>query len=181
MSLPLGQWSVFSTGLQVDLIHFDLANLLLGGAPPAAGVGCGSGKSGADTNAFPPAAGNAGLPLAKSQPNNTVTEVHTQLANGLQIFSGGFPIFRGNELVGAIGVSGDGIHQDALIAYLGIQGDGSISVAGVGSFGLNNAPDGIRADTIAIQPTAGLSQSGLVYIQCPPAPFITSREENACP
>ena len=69
----------------------------------------------------------------------------TQLANGLQIFSGGFPIFRGSTLVGALGISGDGIQQDALIAYIGIQGDGSIDVAGVPT--VNNAPSGIRADT----------------------------------
>src|SRR5205085_1789831 len=31
-----------------------------------------------------------------------------RLANGMQIFSGGVPIYRGNTLVGAIGVSGDG-------------------------------------------------------------------------
>ena len=30
----------------------------------------------------------------------------TQLANGAQIFSGGYPIYRGNTLVGAIGISG---------------------------------------------------------------------------
>ena len=104
---------------------------------------------------LPAGGGNAGLPLPKSQPNNTVTETHTQLANGFQIFSGGFPLYRGNELVGAVGISGDGIFQDALIAYIGIQGDGSIAVAGVSTFGLNNAPDGIRADTIEIQPQSG--------------------------
>jgi uncharacterized protein GlcG (DUF336 family) len=175
LSLPPGQWSVFSTGIQTDLIHFDLANALVGGAAPA--VGCGAGNGG---NVFGAVAGNNGLPLAKSQPNNAVTETHTQLANGLQIFSGGFPLYRGNELVGAVGISGDGIFQDALIAYIGIQGDGAISVAGVPT--LNNAPAGIRANTIEVQPTADAStRTGLVYIQCPQGPYITSREQNVCP
>ena len=159
LSLPLGEWSIFSTGLQTDLIKFDLANLLAGGA--ACRGDRMRQRQRRRHNAFPPAAGNAGLPLPKSQPNNTVTETHTQLANGFQIFSGGFPLYRGNELVGAVGISGDGIFQDALIAYIGIQGDGSIAVAGVSSFGLNNAPDGIRADTIEVQPTGDRRRPGL--------------------
>jgi hypothetical protein len=36
--------------------------------------------------------------------------------NGIQIFAGGIPIYRGSTLVGAVGVSGDGIDQDDLIA-----------------------------------------------------------------
>ncbi len=152
LSLPAGRWSVFSTGLQVDLIKFDLAHALGGGAAPT--QGCGFGGAGTP----------AGLPVN--------SKGITQLANGLQIFSGGFPIYRGSTLVGALGISGDGIQQDALIAYIGIQGDGSISVAGVPT--VSNAPSGIRADTVTVDGT------NLVFVTCPTAPFLTSRELTPC-
>ncbi|HUK61569.1 MAG TPA: heme-binding protein [Stellaceae bacterium] len=148
LSLPAGSWSVFSTGLQTDLVLPDLATFLTAGTLPATGCGAGVGLT-------PVAAGEK-----------------TQIANGLQIFSGGFPIYRGSTLVGALGISGDGIQQDALIAYVGIQGDGSISVAGVPT--VNNAPSGIRADTVTVDGT------NLVYITCPVAPFLTSREATPC-
>jgi hypothetical protein len=41
------------------------------------------------------------------------------LQNGMQIFAGGLPLYRGNTFVGAIGVSGDGIDQDDFIAAAG--------------------------------------------------------------
>ena len=44
------------------------------------------------------------------------------LPNGLQIFAGSIPLYRNGELVGAIGVSGDGIDQDDLIAAAGAAG-----------------------------------------------------------
>ena len=44
-----------------------------------------------------------------------------ELKNGLQIFAGGIPLYRGNTLVGGIGISGDGIEQDDLIAAGGAQ------------------------------------------------------------
>ena len=54
------------------------------------------------------------------------------LPNGITIFPGGFPLYRNGVLVGAIGVSGDGIDQDDLIA-----------ASGTADF---LAPDAIRAD-----------------------------------
>jgi len=45
--------------------------------------------------------------------------VDPTLPNGLTIFPGGFPLYRGSKLIGAIGVSGDGIDQDDLIAASG--------------------------------------------------------------
>ena len=42
--------------------------------------------------------------------------------NGITIFPGGLPLYRNGELVGAIGVSGDGVDQDDLIASAGAQG-----------------------------------------------------------
>jgi uncharacterized protein GlcG (DUF336 family) len=44
------------------------------------------------------------------------------LANGLQIFAGSIPLYKNGELVGAIGISGDGIDQDDLVAAGGSVG-----------------------------------------------------------
>ena len=44
------------------------------------------------------------------------------LANGLQIFAGSVPLYKNGVLVGAIGVSGDGIDQDDYVAFAGAQG-----------------------------------------------------------
>src|SRR5947207_2951052 len=56
--------------------------------------------------------GGASLPCT-SLPN---------LPNGLQIFAGSIPLYKNGELVGAIGISGDGIDQDDLIAAAGSVG-----------------------------------------------------------
>jgi uncharacterized protein GlcG (DUF336 family) len=42
--------------------------------------------------------------------------------NGITLFPGGIPLYRNGQLVGAIGVSGDGVDQDDLIAFAGSQG-----------------------------------------------------------
>ena len=44
------------------------------------------------------------------------------LTNGIQIFAGSTPLFKNGVLVGAIGVSGDGIDQDDLISAAGANG-----------------------------------------------------------
>src|SRR5882672_3876905 len=44
------------------------------------------------------------------------------LPNGIQIFAGSIPLYRNGELIGAIGISGDGIDQDDLIAAAGSVG-----------------------------------------------------------
>ena len=49
----------------------------------------------------------------------TETNVNPNLPNGMTIFPGGFPLYRNGVLVGAIGVSGDGIEQDDIIAASG--------------------------------------------------------------
>ena len=45
-----------------------------------------------------------------------------ELANGTQIFAGSVPLYKNGVLVGAIGISGDGIDQDDIIAAAGAQG-----------------------------------------------------------
>ena len=41
------------------------------------------------------------------------------LPNGITIFPGGFPLYRNGELIGAIGISGDGVDQDDIVAASG--------------------------------------------------------------
>jgi uncharacterized protein GlcG (DUF336 family) len=49
----------------------------------------------------------------------TDTNVNPNLPNGITIFPGGFPLYRNGILIGAIGVSGDGVDQDDLISASG--------------------------------------------------------------
>ena len=48
--------------------------------------------------------------------------VNPNLPNGITIFPGGIPLYRNGVLIGAIGVSGDGIDQDDLVAASGAEG-----------------------------------------------------------
>ena len=60
------------------------------------------------------------------------TAVNPNLPNGITIFPGGIPLYRDGVLIGAIGVSGDGIDQDDIVAASGAA--------------LFPAPDNIRSD-----------------------------------
>jgi hypothetical protein len=71
-------------------------------------------------------------------------------------------------LVGAIGVSGDGIEQDDMISFLAVHQTGEILPA------INNAPIAMRADQLTPQGTR------LRYVQCPQAPFLDSAEQTPC-
>ncbi len=93
--------------------------------------------------------------------------------NGLQIFPGGVPIYRGSTLVGAIGVSGDGIDQDDMISFLGTHNAG----ARVGSIG--NAPTTARSDQLVVRLADGATVR-LRYVSCPFAPFLDTAEQNVC-
>jgi hypothetical protein len=135
------QWSVFSTGLQSDLIMNNLIQHVLFAA---AGIG------------------------------EDVAEICTQtgtgrLANGIQIFPGSVPIYRGDQLIGGIGVSGDGVDQDDMIAFLGVH-KASIELNGT----INNAPIDMRADNLTPQGVR------LRYVQCPQSPFLKGNEQNVC-
>lgn len=48
--------------------------------------------------------------------------VDGNLPNGITVFPGGFPLYRNGVLIGAIGVSGDGVDQDDLISASGTAG-----------------------------------------------------------
>jgi uncharacterized protein GlcG (DUF336 family) len=47
------------------------------------------------------------------------------LRNGITIFPGGVPLYDGGQLIGAVGVSGDGIDQDDLVATYAAEGFGA--------------------------------------------------------
>ncbi|WP_088919338.1 heme-binding protein [Granulosicoccus antarcticus] len=168
-SKPPGEWSVFSTGLQLDLAY----NALLTGVVFAAanspdGVSTEPEDLSAGAPRPPFAGGCAGKGLnILGRPQ--VSEVSdSRLANGLQIFPGSVPIYRDDTLIGAIGVSGDGVDQDDMISFLGVNNAG----LEVGGFG--NAPMSMRADQLTPKDVR------LRFVQCPQSPFIDSMEDNVC-
>ena len=147
-SRPIQSFSPFSTGLQSALILPNVqqhVGALLNGTP--------------DTP-------------ARCTLTPDVAPGQNPLQNGIQIFPGGEPIYRGGQLVGAIGLSGDGIDQDDMVGFLGIFFAGQR----VGSIG---HPDpNIRADRIEID--TGTRRTRLRYVNCPFAPFVGSIEQNVC-
>lgn len=143
--LPGDAFSPFNTGLQTALLLPNLATFLLAfdaermanGEPSAimgfidgtlAGGGVGGGVVAGDL---------PGL----------------SLNNGMQIFAGSIPLYEGGRLVGAVGVSGDGIEQDDFIAF-------------AGGVGFQEFGDVRRADTVHI---AG--DIRLPYVKFPRTPF----------
>lgn len=150
LSRPIEQFSPFSTGLQSALIVGNLGQH----------VGFVTGASSQDTprncTSLPQIAGG-----------------NSRLANGIQIFPGAVPVYRGGQLVGGIGVSGDGIDQDDMISFLGLH-NGATRAGG----GLGNAPNDQRADRILVQ--VGSRQVRLRYVNCPFAPFLDTAAQNVC-
>ena len=125
-STPIADWSPFNVGLQLDLVRAALVS------PP---MMC---KSAAfmKRDLLPPC------------PCSTISEVR----NGLQIFAGGLPIYRNGTLVGAVGVSGDGIDQDDIIA-----------AAGADAFA---PPPAIRSDQVFVRTVR------LPFLKFPARPFL---------
>ncbi len=95
-----------------------------------------------------------------------------RLANGIQIFPGSVPIYRGDKLIGGIGVSGDGIDQDDMASFLGLHN------AGVRLGSIGNAPKAIRADNVVVN--LGNANVRLRYVNCPFAPFLDTNAQNVC-
>jgi uncharacterized protein GlcG (DUF336 family) len=146
LSTPIAAWSPFNVGFQLDLVYNQLIKGVLGDVS----VGC-AGRLPAGATPITPDTG-----LAK-------------LRNGVQIFPGGVPIYRGAGLVGAIGVSGDGVDQDDMIAFLGLA-----NASGKLGGAIGNAPAAVRADTLT---PLGVR---LRYAQCPQSPFNDSTDQNVC-
>lgn len=141
------RFSPFATGLQLDLVTPNLlqhlAHVTSGGVQPDTPRAC---------TLVPAAPGGA-----------------QRIANGIQIFPGSVPIYRGDRLVGAIGVSGDGIDQDDMVSFLGVNNGAN--------GGLGNAPAAIRADRIVANVGSGVR---LRYVSCPFAPFLGDARQNVC-
>lgn len=135
LSKPYKDWSIFTTGLELDLVLNKLVASLV-----------------ADDRT-PDCTGNK------------------RIRNGITLFGGGFPIYRGNQLVGAIGVSGDGTDQSDLIGFLGIANAGKALGNAIG-----HPPSTLRADQLTPQGTG----TRLRYTNCPQAPFNDSTEQNVC-
>lgn len=135
------EWSVFSTGMQLDLsLNSILGHVLFAVGAAEADVG----------------------------PNCAQSAV-PRIANGTQIFPGSVPIYRGDTLVGGIGVSGDGIDQDDMISFLGLH-EAGLALGGA----INNAPKEMRADRLTPR------GDRLRYIQCPQTPYLDSDEQQVC-
>jgi uncharacterized protein GlcG (DUF336 family) len=111
-SKPFPIWSVFNTGLQLALDKPALVNILTNGALGNRNIGCS------------PIPGDL------------------TLANGLQIFAGSSPLYRNGMMIGAIGISGDGIEQDDFIGATGAIGF--------------EAPANIRSDQLILQKSVRL-------------------------
>lgn len=125
-STLLADWSPFNNGLQLDLIRTALV------APPPM---CRS-------------AVHIKWTMIAPCPCSAIPEIK----NGVQIFAGGVPIYRGSTLIGAVGVSGDGIDQDDLIA-----------AGGANNFA---PPDAIRSDKFFVRSVR------LPFLKFPPRPFL---------
>ena len=151
ISLPFAEWSPFNVGLQLDLVG-NRINTILG-----AYIGL---RDGALT---------AAQVLAAFPVGNCTELGNKRAANGIQIFPGASPIFRGDRLVGAIGVSGDGIDQDDMVSFLGLSNAARALNTGVG-----HAPAARRADQLAP------NGARLRYVQCPQGPFLNSTDQNVC-
>ena len=95
-----------------------------------------------------------------------------RINNGITLFAGGVPIYRGNQLIGAIAASGDGTDQSDLIAFLGLYRAG-LRVGGIG-----HADPLIRSDRISV-PVGG-TPVRLRYVLCPFTPFVGTNEQNVC-
>ena len=149
LSYPIDNWSPFATGLQTALIRDNVVQ----------GVAYSAGIVNVDTPQ-----------KCTFLPNVSSSLAQNRLQNGLQIFPGGVPIYRGNVLVGALGISGDGVDQDDLIAFMGAHN------AGTQTGTIGNAPAAIRADQIVVPG----SSVRLRYVSCPVSPYLDSNAQNVC-
>ena len=119
-------------------------------------------------------------PLSGVIPSSCTSAIFgRRLGNGIQIFSGSVPLYRAGVLIGAIGISGDGIFQDDMVAFLSASRPGLDFVGhsdiGDATLGLN-APVDIRSDTIDF----GIPDNHLRYVNCPESPFIDGTDQNVC-
>ena len=127
-SVPIADFSPFNVGLQLEAVRVNYFEALL------KFIATGDAAAGADATTKP-----CGNPLLGAAINN-----------GFQIFPGSVPLYKGNKLVGAIGISGDGVDQDDLISAMGSAGF--------------EAPDNVRSDQVMVRGTR------LPYVKFPRNP-----------
>jgi len=151
LSVPIERFNIFSTGLQSRLITQDIL----------------------DHVGFVLGANAVDIPQVCTRSPIIPSTGRNRINNGLTLFAGGVPIYRGGRLVGAIAASGDGDDQSDMIAFLGLHNAG-IRLGG----SIGNADPAIRSDRIEI-PT-GNTTTRLRYVLCPFNPFIGTNEQNVC-
>ncbi len=162
LSKPISSWSPFNTGAQLDLI----LNRLLQGL-------------------FINQEGGAN-PIVAACTGPTLLAMR----GGIQIFPGSVAIYKNGKLVGGMGISGDGVDQDDLIAFQGAKEGGILlGGTGTGSAGtdangdplVGNAPRARRSDLIVVPSTSSNDGSGnLRYVNCPANPFVNNSDQNVC-
>jgi uncharacterized protein GlcG (DUF336 family) len=166
LSKPFASWSPFTDGVQLDMVNnaavSTVASYIQLRDDPTL-----FGDSARLTQVL------QGIPLGNcvgfNIANPTTPAPTTRLRNGIQIFPGASPIYRGDRLIGAIGVSGDGVDQDDMVSFLGVANAGQALNGAIG-----HAPATRRIDQLVPQ------GSRLRYVQCPQAPFLNSTEQNVC-
>ncbi|WP_339826463.1 heme-binding protein [uncultured Parasphingorhabdus sp.] len=149
LSRPIEDFNPFATGLQASLIFPNLGQHL----------------------AFVTGASVTDTPMRCTNTPDVVAG-QNRLENGIQIFPGSVPIYRGNQLIGGLGVSGDGIDQDDMISFLGLHNAGQRLTT------IGNAPKAMRADNIVVD--LGNASVRLRYVNCPFAPFLDTDAQNVC-
>lgn len=159
LSKPFASWSPFSDGLQFDLIN-NVVGAIVGAYSAALPV--------APQTASTPQQVQALLTAVVSVRGGGCTG-NLRIRNGIQIFPGASPIYRGDVLVGALGISGDGIDQDDMISFLGVANAGQQRNNAFG-----HPPAARRIDQLSPL------NSRIRYVQCPQAPFLNSTEQNVC-
>jgi len=169
LSKPASRWNVFNTGLQLDATLADFAVALCPNVQDLRDV-----LENIPPPLIPPTF-DPNDPTTCPPAPTTCSDITGlgSIDNGTTYFPGGFPIYRLNggalEVIGGIGVSGDGVEQNDSIAFLGLRRAGR-------EFGdrFGHAPKSVRANT--------LSRDGvfLRYAICPVKPFLGSDVQNAC-
>jgi uncharacterized protein GlcG (DUF336 family) len=126
LSTSLPEWSPFNVGLQLAIVQDALFTILLGGQVPLSPSG---------------------------QPKCSASNI-MGVQNGTQIFAGSVPLYKNGQLVGGVGVSGDGIDQDDNVALGASKGF--------------EAPPAIRSDQVVVR--RGDSETRLPFVKLPRNP-----------
>ena len=137
-SVPIERFSPFNNGLQLDLVTTAIVNAL--SAIPTCQSAVQIQIAEMQQQAFQDWTSHGRMPAGgapQSRQELSGCTAISGLANGLQIFPGSVPLYKNGRLAGGIGISGDGVEQDDIIAAFGSAGF--------------EAPPGIRADRFFVR------------------------------